>query len=80
MYACAQLLGSSTTYDHRKNATLLDLFNVFYRCGSLVYGGGQVGDLLGHLEGGASAVQQDSGVRPCLPRHACNLVGSKSEG
>jgi len=36
------VLSNTTTYDHRKDATLLDLFNVFYRCGSLVYGGGQV--------------------------------------
>ena len=38
----SQAMGSSSSYDHRQNATLLDLFNVFYRTGSLVYGGGQV--------------------------------------
>ncbi|KAJ9527912.1 hypothetical protein QJQ45_005640 [Haematococcus lacustris] len=29
-------------YDHRKDATALDWFEVFYRIGSIIYGGGQV--------------------------------------
>ena len=36
------VLVRSLPYDHRVNATPLDWFEVFYRTGSIIYGGGQV--------------------------------------
>eukprot|EP00199_Chlamydomonas_sp_CCMP681_P001026 CAMPEP_0119109864 /NCGR_PEP_ID=MMETSP1180-20130426/24373_1 /TAXON_ID=3052 ORGANISM="Chlamydomonas cf sp, Strain CCMP681" /NCGR_SAMPLE_ID=MMETSP1180 /ASSEMBLY_ACC=CAM_ASM_000741 /LENGTH=522 /DNA_ID=CAMNT_0007095877 /DNA_START=95 /DNA_END=1660 /DNA_ORIENTATION=- len=36
------VLVRSLDYDHRKDSTALDWFEVFYRTGSIIYGGGQV--------------------------------------
>ena len=36
------ILVRTLPYDHRVNATPLDWFEVFYRTGSIIYGGGQV--------------------------------------
>eukprot|EP00798_Chlamydomonas_sp_ICE-L_P024333 gene24333-9949_t len=56
------ILVRTLDYDHRKDATPLDWFEVFYRTGSIIYGGGQVvlPLLLGDL------VAQDCSVHPCV--------------
>ena len=36
-------------YDHRANATALDWFEVFYRTGSIIYGGVWVGGWVGRV-------------------------------